>query len=204
MPDPSPHITDPSSLCSLLFRPQLMTGTLRDIVIQHFQEDNIEEVALRNLIWRPGDTTGILVETAHRWKPQTAGKMPAVVIKRNTCANRRVGVNDKVRTDTRAEEHFATYWAGSHTLFCIGTEGAQVELLATEVTRELLQFGPLLRRDLDLVRFQVNEMGPVSELAESNEHFVVPVTVGYVYEERWSIRKQAPKLSIHLSILMDC
>ena len=209
-PAPEQYIgTNYSHLCSTLNRPLLMTGIFRDVLTRHFVSiDYIEEPDLRHLIWKEGETSGILIESIHRWRPELTEHRPAVIVKRNSYQNQRRGIGDRrlgPHTDAEGFEHFVTFWVGSHTLFCIGGSGAQAELLGTEVQRELTQFGPELSKKLDLKRFQVTQVGVVSELEEAQENFVVPVTVGYAYEERWVIRPQVPKLSnVSLSMIIEC
>ena len=197
-----------SSLCHVLARPIVLTGMFRDILVRHFQPDNVEEPALRHLVWRKDLTTNILIESIHRWRPQLTEARPAVIIKRNAYSNRRVGIGDRMQgnpADRRGNPHQATYWVGSHTLFCIGGSGAQAELLATEVQREFTEFGMPIQRSMGLHRFQVMEVGEIGELEESTENFVVPVTIGYVYEQRWIVLQQAPRLSsVSLSMILEC
>ena len=200
--------TDLSSLCSMLNRPIVLTGLFRDVLIRHFSSDKyIEEPDLRHLIWKPGEDTGILIESIHRWRPETTERRPAVIVKRNAYQNERRGIGDRRMgpiTDKEGNNHYVTFWKGSHTLFCIGGTGAQAEILATEVQRELTEFGPELVRTLGLMRFQVTEIGAVGELEEAQENFVVPVTVGYAYEERWVTKLQASRLnSVSLSLIKE-
>lgn len=199
-----------SSLKSLLMRPQLLTGIFRDILMRHFYfADNIEEPDLRDLIWKSGETTSILIESVHRWRPELTEHRPGILIKRNTLQNVRRGIGDMHQgnpVDAFGDEHYATFWSGSHTCFCVGGTGAHVELLGTEVQRELTEFGPILRRILDLKRFQVLQIGAVTKLEEGRENWVVPVTVGYACEEQWRITMQAPKLNavpLSLSLLTE-
>jgi hypothetical protein len=86
----------------------------------------------------------------------------------------------------------------------MGGSGAQAESLATEVRREMTEFGPAIRDTFCLLRFQVVEVGAISELEESTENFVVPVTVGWACQESWQLMQQAPRLKrISLSYLTD-
>jgi len=200
--------TDLSSLCSLMNRPIVLTGLFRDVLIRHFSSDKyIEEPDLRHLIWKSGEDTGILIESIHRWRPETTERRPAVIVKRNAYQNERRGIGDRRMgpiADKEGNDHYVTFWKGSHTLFCIGGTGAQAEILATEVQRELTEFGPELVRTLGLMRFQVTEIGAVGELEEAQENFVVPVTVGYAYEERWITRIQGPRLNtVSLSLIKE-
>ena len=209
-PEATPQfiVPQPSALCSLLPRPLILTGLLRDILTRHFcTPQYIEEPDLRQLIWQDNPTTGILIESYHRWDPRVMEKRPAVIIKRNAYQNQRTGIGDKhqpTRAD-RGNPHYATMWLGSHTLFCIGgSSGATAELLATEVQRELTEFGPEIRSKFLLHRFAVIEVGAIAELEEAAQNFVVPVNVGYAFQEHWVLRQQAPLLKhISLSMLLD-
>lgn len=198
-----------SNLCSLLPRPLILTGLLREILIRHFAKaEYIETPELAHLLWQEGEQSGILIESIHRWRPELTEKRPAVIVKRNSYANRRLGIADRNNgspADMQGHAHYTTFWVGSHTLFCIGGSGAQAELLGTEVLRELHHFHPLIRATALLHRFQVTEVGAIAELEEARENFVVPVTVSYAYEDRWIIRQENPTLrSISFSQLLDC
>jgi hypothetical protein len=197
--------TDVSSLCSLLPRPILMTGLFRDLLIRHFSSaSNIEDSQLRNLLWKNADDTGILVESVHRWRPDLTEKRPAVIIKRNAYQNERKGIGDIRQgppVDREGFAHYATFWTGSHTLFCIGGSGAQAEILGAEVQRYLTEFSPVILTSLDLKRFQVLQIGAVAEIEEAQENFAVPITVGYTFEQRWILRPQVPLLTTISKIL---
>jgi hypothetical protein len=52
--------------------------------------------------------------------------------------------------------------------------------------------------------WQVVEVGPVAEVEEAKESFVVPVNVGWMYSEQWTIELNALKLAkVPLSTLLD-
>jgi hypothetical protein len=198
-----------SSLCSLLPRPLIMTGIFREILVRHFQEaDNIENPELKHLLWQKGEQTNILVESVHRWRPELTEHRPAVILKRNAFKNQRFGIADRhlgSSADIYGNEHFTTFWIGSHTLFCIGASGAQAELLATEVLREVHHFHEVIRRTAKLHRLAVLEVGPIAELEEAVENFVVPVSIGYAYEDSWVVREEAPTLrSVSFSYITEC
>lgn len=198
-----------SALCQLMARPQLLTGILRDILTRHFlTAETIENPALRQLVWRADERTAIVIESAHRWRPEVSGSRPAVIIKRNSYSNFRPGIGDRHmgnQLDRTGAETHTTFWVGSHTLFCLAKTGAQAELLGAEVQRELTQFGPILQDSLGFLRFAVNEVGEVAELEEAAEgSSVVPVSCGYCYYEAWTLRPQLPPLRhISLSYILE-
>jgi len=197
-----------SAVAELLDYPILLTGFFRDHFTRHFASTaTIEQDSLKHLIWKDGERSAILIESVHRWDPRTTGLRPAILISRNSMKNRRAGIGDLKQTpgvDMQGNQHFLTMWVGSHTLFCLGGTGAQAEALATEVRRELTEFARRILETFCLLRFQVVEVGPISELEESTENFVVPVTVGWASQERWQLLQQAPRLKrIALSHLLD-
>lgn len=193
-----------SSLCSTGWRPILITGLLRDLMIRHFAEPlNIEEADLRQYVWREDERTGILIESIHRWRGDLVEKRPAVILKRNAYQNMRWGIADHVRVDERGFCEFCTGWVGSHTVFCIHGTGASVEILASEVQRELTQFHPVIVQYLGLMRWAVTEVGAIAEVEEARESFVVPITVGWAYQENWRLELESMKIRrIPLSTLL--
>jgi hypothetical protein len=170
--------------------------------------ENIEEDDLRHLIWSPRDTTPILVETSHRWKPQLTQKRPAVLVKRNSYADLKIGIGDRNQgnpVDAVGDSHYEVLRVGSHTLFCIAGSGAQAELLGGEVERHFTSFGPRIRYELGLMKFRVLQVGAVSILEEAQENFLVPITIGYCFSYKWVLRMQAPLLQgISKTLLFEC
>ena len=97
--------------------------------------------------------------------------------------------------DRFGSTRFATFWNGSHTVFCLGNRiSAQAELLASEVSREIGHFAPVLQRSLGMHRLAVSEIGGLAELEEAHQNLAVPVTVSYTYEETWLVRRESPVL----------
>ncbi len=210
-PPPSEYLVPdltPSAVCAFLPTRYLLTGLFRDVMTKHFADaSNIQHEALRALLWKQTDDTGILVESVLKWQPQTTERRPAILIKPNSMQNTRRGIGDRRQgpaTDKSGNPVYSTFWVGSHTLFCIGGTGAQVEYLQCEVQRELTQFGPEIAKALNLLRFQVLEVGEVGEVEEATENFIVPVTIGWAYEERWVVNLQAPRLKVvSLTMILD-
>jgi hypothetical protein len=187
------------------WRPILLTGMIRDLLIRNFQgPGNIRDADLRNLVWRPDERTGIMIESVHRWRGSLAEKRPAILIKRNAMQNLRLTIGDKAGIDEQGQSVYMTMWTGSHTLFCIHGSGASVEILASEVQKQITQFAPVLVEYLGLHRITVTEVGTVSELEEAKQDFAITVTVGWAYEELWKLELESLKLrKIPLSILLD-
>ncbi len=193
-------------ICSFGWRPQLLTGFFINYLQQHFaSQDWIEAHELRDLIWRPGEDTSILIESIYRWDPRKTGKRPGVVVKRNAMNQQAYGIGCYVGQDQQGNENFTTFWVGSHTLFCLAGEAAEAEWLAIEVQREILQMSPVLAQELSLMKLDVVQVGECSEIEESSENYVVPVVVTWAYEERWQLVMQALALRrVTLTSLLCC
>jgi hypothetical protein len=193
-----------SSLCQMGLQPIMLTGFFRDLLVRHFQPENIQSRDLANYIWREDMTTGILIESIHRWRGDLAEKRPAILIKRNQYSNTRMTIGDQAGTDAQGNRQYVTWWTGSHTLFCIHASGASAEVLATEVQREITQSAPVILQTLGLFRLVVTDVGAISEIEEAKESFVIPVNVTWAYQELWTITQEALRLrSVGLSTLLD-
>lgn len=183
----------------------MITGLIRDMLTRHFAAPlQIEETDLRHLVWQEGVRTGILIESIHRWRGDLVGKRPAVIIKGNGRRNIRWGIGDSAGATEQGHRLYQTFWAGSHTLFCINESGASADILGTEVERAMSQFHPIITQYLKLYKWQVTEVGGIAELEEHKESFVVPVTVGWIYDEKWMIELESLKLrKVPLDVLLD-
>ena len=188
-------------ICELGPRPLVVTGWLKVWLEGHFftlsQIEDQHSTALRKALWTTNcDTTGIAIESVTKWTPELTEKRPAVIIKRNSWRHVRLGIDDRMffTVDKDWQNRYTNLWQGSHTLFCIAGDGAETELLSAEVFRELNEFGPIIRKILNLMRFEVMEVGEITKLKQNaRENFVVPITVAYAYREEWMVRQEGPK-----------
>ena len=194
-----------SALCSYGMRPHVMTGLLRQLLISHFADpNNIEEPKLRKKLeasggWLPDENGlhdgGILIESITRWLPNESDNRPAILIKRNEWAWKRIGIGDQAGVNVYEGSHqYSGLWEGSHTLYCLSLTGLEAELLTMEVIRFLQHFGPWIRDQMNLMRFMISGVGGVSEVQEVVQGYAVPVTVAYVAEESWALQPAAPRL----------
>jgi hypothetical protein len=211
--DPMPERTPPrfdtrwlSNLCHLGPRPLLTTGWLRLWLTHHFAAASLlesQEASVQKDLWTPNiNTTGIAIESVTKWEPKLTEKRPAIMIKRNTWRRLRVGIGDRMMFTwpIDGQDTWANFWQGSHTLFCMTpggiTDGAEAELLAAEVYRELNQVGVIVRRILNLAKFEVVEVGElmILDMGHARENFVVPITVAYAYQEAWRTLQETQKM----------
>lgn len=197
MSGPQLDVTQYNSICSVGWRPHLLTGFLLEWLRHHFSDaGQIEDVDLVNTLWKADNTTNILIESITHWKPELTEKRLAVIAKRNDISNRRLGIDDRMMglVGPKNSVAYATYFEGAHTLFCIGKQGTEVEKLAAEVYRELAEFGPTVRQVLNLHKFMVQSIGAIFKIEEAKDSFAIPVNVMYAFEEAWSITPRAPIL----------
>lgn len=199
---------EPSALCSLGPRPLLIQGFLLQHLRRHFaQPSTIEHANLRDYLWRAQlsdrDRASLMIESVTRWDPNIAGVRPAILLRRNDWQQQRLGIGDKMMTSSRTDgwDRYSVMMAGSHTIFCLAREAGEVETLAYELLLELQAFAQLIRERLNLLRFGVVQLGRPQRIVESRSHFGVPLTVGYVHTQDWTIRKHTPVIgSIELDL----
>lgn len=198
-------------LCSLGPRPWIVTGFLVGWMRYHFSaEDQLEDADLkkdlRGRLWKATlANSGMLIESITSWKPSKTETRPSILVARNDWHIRRLGINDQLMGGFPKDggQHFSVALQGSHTLFCLAPKGPAAEILAMEVCRELFQFGPIIRWQLNLLRFTVVGAGKLFLVEESQSHYAVPVTVAYECEDNWVIHRQAPFLkSFKLSMFV--
>jgi len=188
-----------SALCTSGTPALVLTGVMLQVLRQKFADpDEIEIPALRDKIWTPElETSKILIGPAYRWNPVEAMNRPAIMVRRHAIRSQRIGVNDahmgNYQTPDGAETHEDLELTG-HLLFCIGRTGAEADLLGTEVWKHFKHFGPVIRKDLKLARFQVMELSEVGKVEESKDHFATAVSCFSAFYERWDLILESPIL----------
>ena len=198
MADIELRFENPNSFCQLGPRPDIVTGYLRLWLATHFaKETTIEHEELRSLLWTELDSSELKIENIYRWRPSTTENRPAILIRRNDWQVLRRGIDDRMIGDTITDDamnHYASFLVGSHTVFNLSPQPIEAEILAAEVYRELMQFGPVVREELDLKRFVVVGVGALFEVKEYRGTYAVPVHLAYEIEEKWRLIKHAPFL----------
>ena len=198
---PEDRVPRLSALCSFGQTPRMVTGILRQLLMQHFADPRqISNPTLRSMLerggaWRPGVNDGLYIESVARWRPEVTEKRPAILLKEGDWQWIRVGIGDYAGSSWRdGREQFAGLWRGSHTVFAVGNEGAETQILATETAKVIAWYGPLITDQMNMHRWGITKIGALSALQESTENYVVPVDVAYVAEESWTLQVDAPRL----------
>lgn len=204
--EPQLRIDTLSALCSYGMTPLVMTGAIRQFLIQRFSDarnilnSSLRERMEREGVWREDANTGavnsgIVIESLHRWTPELTEARPGLIIKEGAWTWKRFGIGDKTGVDARSgRKYFAGYWEGSHVVFALNREGAEAQILATEAMKSMLWFEEEIAKQFELQRFVPVSIGEVAALKESREHYVVPIVVAYVVPEAWYIQQEAPRL----------
>jgi len=191
----------PSNLASLPLTRLMLGGILLQFLRAHFSDpDQITQDAARGRVWRPDDSSAIMIAMVDQWLPTTAMMRPAILVSPDAWHPLpSKGVGD-AQTQGELDPGVRTYTRlvlGSHTIFAIAEEPAEAEVIAQEVYDELLCFCPVLREDIPgLDRFSVSELGKPFEIEESTENYAVPVTVSYVTQRTWHVRPEIPWLKV--------
>jgi len=172
---------------------------------------NIIAPEMKQYLWSEKRNSGILIESVYRFRADMVEKRPAIMIKRNSFKNMQTGFAGQMQglgsvayeNEKGAISRHTTLFVGSHTLFCIHGKGAATEILATEVMHNLVACLWPIRRHLGLRQFSVTEVGAIQEIEESNENYVVPITIGWGYEHTWELREESlPLQSVSLTGLL--
>jgi len=194
------------SICQFGLTPLLMSGIIRDTLINHFSSHlNMISPVLRkyftnNTYALSRDNGGdqenpIFIDTLDRWTPTLSEARPAFVIKDADWTFTQLGINNRVHTELRTgEEAFLGLWSGAHTVFALASESGLAKILATEAAKLLLWQSLEIQRTTQLIDFKVMKLGCANRCAESTTNYVVPVDVGYVAQESWTLIEDAPRL----------
>lgn len=169
----------------------LLTGFIRDLLIQQWSNPlNILADVNKQYVWKAGADTGILIESAFKFRPEITKKRPGIFIKRNPFKPADVGIGGMIQggglsaypTEKGAHEHYISNYSGSHTLFVVHSSDAAAEMVAFEVIQQMLSFKMALAKQLQLRNFKLGDVGSISQLEEFSESYVVPITVQWSFE----------------------
>ena len=190
-----------SAVRSFGYTPLLITGALRQVLLQHFADaENVQNARLRRYlqergVWTAGAQSGLVIESFAHWAPEKAGDRPAILLKEGDWTYQQMFPGNFAGADpTTGDESSLGMWAGTHTLFVVGVEVAETQILAAETARILVWFSRTIMNQLELHLFRVDKIGAPHTLTESREHYTVPIDVAYAAEERWLVYQEAPRV----------
>lgn len=184
--------------CRVGWSPHLVTGLIRQLLVQHFQDPGrIEHPQLKKYLWDDSESSSILIETVYRWRPELAGKRPALLVRREQYQSQRLSIANMLHggvSRTGADRH-ALLWTGGHTVIAISSDGLQCELLASEVHRLFAESQQEILRRTGLKRLMVAGLSPVAQLREYAENYAVAVSLECAMEELWQSGPVRPRLA---------
>jgi len=197
---------DPSSICSTGVRPSYMTGYLLRLLEAHFGNvDNIVDDNLKQYIWAPKGTdaidTKILIEPADRYEATALQQRPGLYVKRANVQTSRIAILDKAITHLKpngnyeGENHFMALF-GSHDIMCCarGPDGMAAERLAEEVFYMLLEYGPVIKKDIQANVIQTPMMAAAQKVEEDGLNYAVGVKFQWAFIHAWTLKPIAPIL----------
>lgn len=179
----------------------LFTGLIIQLLRRHFgQVDTIEDDRLAQtnteFLWTADRGSALLIESVTNFDPRSADKRPALVVVPGAQQPQTIGIDNRYMGSPALDgsTSYTRTWQGSHAVMCLAGTGGEAELMAPEVNRELGQFAPIIRQELDLLRVGPAGIGPIGKLEEAEDHFAVPVGLAYAYRESWQVNPQCPLL----------
>lgn len=197
-PDGTPKIAP----CLIEPNRVIITGILLDLIRQLFSSPegrNILSLQLKDYFWSAEFDENLdeakyqlIIEDVYTWDPTKAGIRPGILIKPGTWVDRNLLIGDKIQGLDHSR--YERMMVGSHSIFVIGQTATQTELLAREVHMYLGHFKQEIRHTLSFDKWEVAELAEISELEESDEHFVIPLTVAYQFAHAWEVKPVGPLL----------
>ena len=191
-------IREVSDLCKRDTSPQIITGIILQMLVQHFRDPtNMHNPELSNISWSPDPSENkIRITSSTKWSPEDANYLPAIIVSRGDFRFARMAIGDRDVYDNKKsqDEVYTREVTGSHTITCLGGTPTETELLGFEVVQFLTIFSPILRRTTPIYDFQVDGMSKVDPIEEMSNKLGVRITISHKYPWVWAVQEQAPLL----------
>lgn len=187
--------------------PHVVTGVLIQLIRDHFSlAENIMNHKLRSFVWQPDDpagesiTTHIRIEEASRFNPESVQQRPSVLVSRKNMGveyleafGGGMAMVDPSSGVLRGSEHTVNL-QGDHLIEVVGQTPMEAELLGEEVFFKLLEFRPVIQKDLNLSGFRVKVLNEMRKVDENNEHWRVAVGLTWTKVHSWVLTQVSPVL----------
>lgn len=176
----------------------MLTGFFIDLLRNHFTFNRILNPALRELVWKPMPQAGpgpntitkIVIESVYKWDPVLTANRPGLFVKFNGQQRQARVIGEEAGRDSRGFVEYMTWWMGAHSVFVVGADGAQVDILAIEVCRFLSHIlTPLLSLQgfEDFTRARVSQVSGAGILKEHRDRFASELSISWCLADRWKI-----------------
>jgi len=197
-----------SSLVSTSITPFILTGIIIRLLQYHFSDpDNILHEELKNYVWKEECTDGTVGETGIMIVPEynqdfgNVGTRPGIFVKREPVKPERISIvqgdseiphMNKVKGVYQGRK-YQKQLSGRFSIICNGLNGQETELLGEEVFFRMLHFAPLIRDDVRLSYFNVDNYGDIKERAagDGTKSYYSVVGIFWALIHRWNIVGEA-------------
>lgn len=175
--------------CGKGFGPVAVSGFIINLLEDFFsQSQNIKESNLADRTWKSSLNTNILITSVGLWKPELAGKRPAILVKRGQWQFTPMGLNVGLEQGSYPDSRFYNV-QGSHNIIVIGKTYSETEALAEEVYRFLMNVAPIIIEELPFQTFRPKVLSEVRPLKEDRIHFFAVISLEYSFTEKWLISR---------------
>lgn len=182
---------DLTEICTHGHRRLLITGLLLKLLTNHFSRaEQLIFPELSGRLWTATEDSPLIIESSWSWKPLAASKRPALLVRAGPLQAQRIALADLQETLPSGKNSFAKMLSGSHTILVIAATEAESETLAAETFRFLLRCEQPLQRSLNLLRFQIAELGPPTLMEEYAQMIGCQISLQYAWLEAWEIAPQ--------------
>jgi len=169
---------------------QDITGLLVRLLTSYFSNpENIKYNEIKQRVWKPGDDTGILIESVGRFRPELAEKRPAILVRPGEWKKIIQGLQSElISTDTyQPNKRYILVIQGSHNIIVVSKNPAETEILSDEVFKflDLLKIVAPATTPIDFLRvLGISELKP---LAEQRTHYYSVIPLVYNISQTYNV-----------------
>jgi len=192
-----------NSLC-MIRTPYMLTGFFVQWLRQHFIcSDNIETEQLKGYLWNEDiKQSHITIEPSFiHDDTAVSGRTPAIYVKRNNVQRQNIGMKGGLKTQALDSEgmyegrDLTALLGGGHTMLCKGSTEAEAESIGNEVYLNMMFYETAIHKTARLNLFRVATLGETQKQEGASEDiWVCPVIVAWVYAQDWKLDRNAPIL----------
>lgn len=181
----------------LTHKSYLFTGTAVKLIRKWYSNAQTLPSSLEARVWTSSSaTTGLRIESrdairGHDWEAR-----PALIVRENSLQSHRMGIGEgrlALYKPDLASWH-NTMYIGSHTVLCCSAVEAESRLLALETQQLFQRFQHHIRHGMCMLRLRINDVGQTKFLKEARQIFATPFTIGYAFDEPYTVFPIAPRI----------
>jgi len=189
-------------------RPDAIHGSVISLLRQFWSNpQNIVEPMLRHCIWRKEEEqSGIRIGSLTEYLPNYTQKRPAIIAKSGKMQKKKVAIADRIHQYAALQglspaDIKIQFWIGEQTLFCLGENARQTDLLAGQTREYLESLESVIQEAFCCRSWEVTGQDELGILKEANDTFCIPLVIQFEYEVVWSTYVDGPPIrKIKLSL----